>query len=156
MVPSCLVYFRVPFNLPRLFPRGRPTPSRQDVVNIFKRGIPEQSAPYLCSLFYHREFSLAVAFLLSSQNASTMSSPPPQAGVSPSNFKSMLDAALAEFKKKTGNDLLSHWLAAELQTCESVDAVLDILRDQAKVFEPSGKQKLMKWIDPLVNHQQKP
>lgn len=80
-----------------------------------------------------------------------MSSPPPQAGVSPSNFKSMLDAALAEFKKKTGNDLLSHWLAAELQTCESADAVLDILRDQAKVFEPSGKQKLMKWIDPLVN-----
>ncbi|KAN0130287.1 hypothetical protein V8E53_011910 [Lactarius tabidus] len=80
-----------------------------------------------------------------------MSSPPPQAGVSSSNFKSMLDAALVEFKKKTGSDLLAHWLAAELQTCESVGAVLDILRDQAKVFEPSGKQKLMKWIDPLVN-----
>ena len=63
----------------------------------------------------------------------------------------MLDAALAEFTKKTGDDLLAHWLAAELQTCGSVDAVLDILRDQAKVFEPSGKQKLMKWVDPLVN-----
>ena len=63
----------------------------------------------------------------------------------------MLDTALEEYKKKTGSDLLAHWLAAELQSCESVDAVLDLLRDQAKVFEPSGGEKLMKWIDPLVN-----
>ncbi|KAH9003233.1 hypothetical protein EDB83DRAFT_2682426 [Lactarius deliciosus] len=68
-----------------------------------------------------------------------------------SNFKSMLDAALDEYKKKTGNDLLSHWLAGELQSCESVDGVLNILRDQAKAFEQSGDQKLMKWIDPLVH-----
>ena len=63
----------------------------------------------------------------------------------------MLDAALAEYKKKTGSDLLTHWLAAELQTCDSVDAVLDILRDQAKAFEQSGDQKLMRWIDPLAH-----
>ena len=63
----------------------------------------------------------------------------------------MLDAALTEYKKKTGSDLLAHWLTAELQTCESVDAVLDILRDQAKAFEKSGDQRLMKWIDPLVH-----
>jgi hypothetical protein len=63
----------------------------------------------------------------------------------------MLDAALTEYKKKTGSDLLAHWLAAELQTCESVDAVLDILRDQAKAFGKSGDQRLMKWIDPLVH-----
>ena len=63
----------------------------------------------------------------------------------------MLDAALAEYKKKTGSDLLAHWLATELQTCESVDSVLDILRDQAKVFERSGDQKLMRWIDSLVH-----
>ena len=63
----------------------------------------------------------------------------------------MLDAALAEYQKKTGTDLLAHWLAAELQTCESVDAVLDILRDQAKAFEQSGDQRLMRWIDPLVH-----
>jgi hypothetical protein len=63
----------------------------------------------------------------------------------------MLDAALAEYKKKTGDDLLAHWLATKLQTCDSVDAVLDILRDQAKAFEKSGDQKLMRWIDPLVH-----
>ena len=63
----------------------------------------------------------------------------------------MLDTALARYKKKTGDDLLAHWLAAELQTCKSVDAVLDILRDQAKAFERSGDRRLMKWIDTLVH-----
>ncbi|KAF8268209.1 hypothetical protein EI94DRAFT_1206363 [Lactarius quietus] len=78
-------------------------------------------------------------------------SSPPQTAVPSSNFELMLGAALAEYTKKTGNDLLAHWLAAELKTCDSVDAVLDILRDQAKAFEQSGDQKLMKWIDPLVH-----
>ncbi|KAH9170950.1 hypothetical protein EDB89DRAFT_2243816 [Lactarius sanguifluus] len=78
-------------------------------------------------------------------------SSPSQTAAPPSHFKSMLDAALAEYKEKTGDDLLAHWLAAELQTCESVDAVLNILRDQAQSFERSGDQKLMKWIDPLVH-----
>ena len=63
----------------------------------------------------------------------------------------MLDAALVQYKKKTGNDLLALWLASELQTCKSVDSVLDVLRDQAKTFERSEDQKLMKSIDPLVN-----
>lgn len=64
----------------------------------------------------------------------------------------MLDAALAEYKNKTGNDLLAHGLATELQNCESADAVLDVLRNQAKTFEQSGDQiyqRLMKWIDPV-------
>ncbi|KAF8260659.1 hypothetical protein EI94DRAFT_883670 [Lactarius quietus] len=76
---------------------------------------------------------------------------PSQAADPSSNFKSMLDAALAEYKKKTGEDLQAIWLASELQTCGSVDSVLDILRDQAQAFERSGDQKLMKWIDPLIN-----
>ena len=63
----------------------------------------------------------------------------------------MLDSALAEYKKKTGDDLLAHWLALEVQACQSVDAVLDVLREQAKTFDRSGDQKLMKWIDPLVH-----
>ncbi|KAH9033738.1 hypothetical protein EDB83DRAFT_2554774, partial [Lactarius deliciosus] len=78
-------------------------------------------------------------------------SSPSQTAAPSSIFKSMLDTALAEYQKKTGDDLLAHWLADELQTCESVDGVLNILRDQAKAFEQSGDQKLMKWIDPLVH-----
>lgn len=57
---------------------------------------------------------------------------------------------MADYKKKTGKDLYALWFASDLQTCESVDAVLDILRHQAKVIERTGDQKLMRWIDPLV------
>ncbi|KAH9031256.1 hypothetical protein EDB84DRAFT_174018 [Lactarius hengduanensis] len=78
-------------------------------------------------------------------------SSPSQTAASSSNFKSVLDTALAEYKEKTGKDLRAHQLAHELETCESVNAVLNILRDQAKAFEQPGNQKLMKWIDPLVH-----
>ncbi|KAH9012712.1 hypothetical protein EDB85DRAFT_2036731 [Lactarius pseudohatsudake] len=47
-----------------------------------------------------------------------------------SNFKSALNAALAQYKEKTGKDLLAHELADELRTCESVNVVLTVLRDQ--------------------------
>ena len=84
-----------------------------------------------------------------------MSEPPDpgssQTAAPSSIFKSMLDAALVEYKKKTGDDLLAHWLALEVQSCQSVDAVLDVLREQAKAFDRSGDQKVMKWIDPLVH-----
>jgi hypothetical protein len=63
----------------------------------------------------------------------------------------MLDAALIKYKEKTGEDLQAIWLASELQTCESVDSVLDILRDQANALDRSGDRQLMKWIDPLVH-----
>ncbi|KAF8263107.1 hypothetical protein EI94DRAFT_622568 [Lactarius quietus] len=92
--------------------------------------------------------TLFAALVAAQQSSST---DPPQAADPSSNFKSMLDAALADYKKKTGEDLQAIWLASELQTCDSVDSVLGILRDQAKAFERSGDQKLMKWIDPLIN-----
>ena len=63
----------------------------------------------------------------------------------------MLDAALFKYKNKTGEDLQAIWLASELQSCESVDSVLDILRDQANALDRSDDRKLMNWIDPLVH-----
>ncbi|KAI9432706.1 hypothetical protein H4582DRAFT_1088189 [Lactarius indigo] len=71
----------------------------------------------------------------------------------PSNFKSILDAALSEYKKKTGKELLDHPLAAEVQRCDSVDAILAIIQGQAKAFQQfrDGDQRLMKWISPVVD-----
>jgi hypothetical protein len=63
----------------------------------------------------------------------------------------MLDAALAEYRKKTGNDLPAHRFAAELQTCKNVDDVLALLQNQAVAFEQPVDQELMSWIDPLVH-----
>ena len=68
-----------------------------------------------------------------------------------STFKSMLDAALIKYKNKTGKDLQAIWLASELHSCESVNSVLDILRDQANALDRAGDRKLMNWIDPLVH-----
>jgi hypothetical protein len=66
---------------------------------------------------------------------------------------SILDVALNEYRKNTGNDLLSHPLAIELQHCDSVDGILAILQRQANTFEQSrdSNRGLMKWISPSVH-----
>ena len=80
----------------------------------------------------------------------TMSSSP-QTSIPHSNFKLILDATLSEYKKKTGKELLDHPIATELQRCDTVDAVLAILQDQAGAFQQlEDDQRLMKWIGPLA------
>ncbi|KAI9435501.1 hypothetical protein H4582DRAFT_2130492, partial [Lactarius indigo] len=65
-----------------------------------------------------------------------------------SQFESIFSAALGEFKKKTGKNLLDDWLAKELQGCNSVEAVMDIIQGQAEAFDKfkNGGSKLMEWI----------
>jgi hypothetical protein len=77
-----------------------------------------------------------------------MSSPPE----SSSQFQSILDVALGDYKKKTGNDLLDSWLARELQTCDSAEAILDIIQGQAEAFDKfrNSDKRLMKWIGSSV------
>jgi hypothetical protein len=72
---------------------------------------------------------------------------------SSSHFKSILDAALSEYKSKTGNDLTNNLLAKELQACESAEAVLDIIQREANAFDEfrDGDKRLMKWIGPSVD-----
>ncbi|KAN0132378.1 hypothetical protein V8E53_009804 [Lactarius tabidus] len=67
--------------------------------------------------------------------------------------ESILVVALNEYKKNTGNDLLSHPIAIELQHCDSIDGILAILQRQANTFEQSrdGNRGLMKWIGPSVH-----
>ncbi|KAH9169310.1 hypothetical protein EDB89DRAFT_1908729 [Lactarius sanguifluus] len=76
----------------------------------------------------------------------------PQMSTPHSNFKPTLDAALGDYKKKTGKELLDHPLATELQRRDTVDAVLAVLQDQAKDFQQfkDGDQRLMKLIGPLT------
>ena len=60
---------------------------------------------------------------------------------------------MTEYQKKTKKNLLDYWLATELKGCESVDGVMDILKDQAKAIEraSAGDQRLMKRIASSVN-----
>ena len=81
-----------------------------------------------------------------------MSSPsrPP---ASSTRFKLILDGALTEYQKKTKKNLLDYWLATELKSCESIDAILGILQNQAKAIErtSAADQRLMNHIGSSVN-----
>ncbi|KAH9165971.1 hypothetical protein EDB89DRAFT_1911005 [Lactarius sanguifluus] len=82
-----------------------------------------------------------------------MSTPPTPASSSHSNFQSIFDASLKAYEKQTKKDLLSHPLAARLNSCGSPAAILAVLQDQVQEFEQSRSvnEGLTKWLDPTVN-----
>jgi hypothetical protein len=57
------------------------------------------------------------------------------------------------YDKTTKNKLLTHPLAAQLQSCDSPDAILPVLRDLVQQLDQSrsGNEKLRSWLDPTVN-----
>ena len=67
-------------------------------------------------------------------------------------FKPILDEALSEYEKNTGNDLLNNWLTKEIQSCNTVEEVLGIIQDEANAFDKfrDGDKTLMKWIGPSL------
>ena len=71
-----------------------------------------------------------------------------------SNFVSKFNAALDNYKRKTKKDLASHPLLPALQSCDSPEAVLTVLREQIPAaFSQSqdGDDGLTKWATPTVN-----
>jgi hypothetical protein len=60
---------------------------------------------------------------------------------------------LETYKRKTKRDLASHPLLSSLQSCDSPEAVLTVLRDQIPAFNQSENQddRLTKWVIPTVN-----
>jgi hypothetical protein len=79
-----------------------------------------------------------------------MSQAPPV--VLPSNFQSTFRDALCAFKKRTGQDLLLHPLAARLQPCNSPDGILSVLREQAQAVDQfcNGDEKLSTSFGPTI------
>ncbi|KAI9455306.1 hypothetical protein F5148DRAFT_1226524 [Russula earlei] len=79
----------------------------------------------------------------------TMSRPPSGSPPSFSRFQS----ALHVYKRRTGRDLPSHPLSSTLQSCDSPDAILAVLREEI----PASGQSLhdldsfSKWLVPTVN-----
>jgi hypothetical protein len=52
-----------------------------------------------------------------------------------SDFNSILDTALSEYKEKIGSGVLGHPLAEEVRRCESIGAISAILKGQATEFQ---------------------
>jgi hypothetical protein len=78
----------------------------------------------------------------------------PSTSTSQSNFASIFNASLESYKRKTKKDLASHPLLPSLQSCESPEAVLTVLRDQVPAFNQSqicADDGLTKWVTPTVN-----
>ena len=77
----------------------------------------------------------------------------PSPSTSRSNLDSIFNAALQEYKKKTGKDITSHPLATELQPCQSPDTVLAVLRGQIPSFDQSqrGEEGFAKCLTPIIN-----
>ena len=74
------------------------------------------------------------------------------AGPSTNNFTSIFNAASAEYQRLTGKSLDTHPFAAQLDTCQTPDAISNILRTQAQAFAKfhEGEERLMTWLDPTV------
>ena len=72
-------------------------------------------------------------------------SSPPQTPDSYMRFKLILENALSNYQKKTKRNLVDYWLATEMKSCESIDGVLDIIRDQVEALERTraSDQRLM-------------
>jgi hypothetical protein len=77
----------------------------------------------------------------------------PSTSTSQSNFASIFNAALESYKRKTKEDLPSHPLFTSLQSCNSPEAILSILREQVPSSSQSQNRDegLTKWVTPTVN-----
>ncbi|KAH8986067.1 hypothetical protein EDB86DRAFT_2832820 [Lactarius hatsudake] len=69
------------------------------------------------------------------------------------NFRAIFVAALKAYERKTKTDLLTHPLAAELQSCNSSSDVLAVLHDKVNEFDQSRShnERLSSWLNLTIN-----
>ncbi|KAH8987349.1 hypothetical protein EDB86DRAFT_2182926 [Lactarius hatsudake] len=78
----------------------------------------------------------------------------PHTTTSSTSFDAIFSVALEAYKKQTKKDITSHPLAAQLKSCDTPRAILEVLRSQVQVFDQtqgSGDEMLTRWLDPTVN-----
>jgi hypothetical protein len=72
-----------------------------------------------------------------------------------SPLQTVFSAALVEYKKQTGKDIVEHPLSTRLVDCMSPDDVLAVFQEQAQAFEQfrkgDWKVQLMRRLKPLVH-----
>jgi hypothetical protein len=107
-----------------------------------------------CALIVHRSLlsgrpSAATSVLSHPRSIpfSDMSTNPPP------ELTLLFEAALNEFEKRAGSNLVQHQVIQKLQSCESADSVIDVLQDQAQAFRNfrGDDGRLMKWFKRTVN-----
>ena len=84
--------------------------------------------------------------------ATVLSGPSTSTSESHPDFASTFNAALEAYKRKTKIDLASHPLLPKLQSCDSPEAILNVIREQIPASSQSqnGDDQLIKWFTPTV------
>ena len=77
----------------------------------------------------------------------------PSTSTSHSSFASVFNAALEKYRRKTKQDLTKHPLLPRLQSCDSPEAILTVLKEETLEFNQSQNNDdgLTKWVTPTVN-----
>ena len=72
---------------------------------------------------------------------------------SSANFQLIINNALDKYKKRTKNDLIKHPLAVQIQSCNSLSAILAVLHQQVQYLDQSrsSDERWSRWLDPTVN-----
>ena len=72
---------------------------------------------------------------------------------SSTNFQLIMNNALDKYKKRTKTDLITHPLAAQLQSCNSPTEILAVLQQQVQGLDQSrsSDERWSRWLDPTVN-----
>ena len=70
-----------------------------------------------------------------------------------SQFRTLFDIALEDYREQTGTKLVDHPFYGELITCDSIESISDVLQAQAQAFlEFRGKDgKAMKSLKGVVH-----
>ena len=67
-------------------------------------------------------------------------------------FQALIEPALQAYEKKAGVSFAEHPLAIILQSCDTVEAIIGLLQDQAQAFRDlQGSDKIMKSIRATVS-----
>jgi hypothetical protein len=72
--------------------------------------------------------------------------------ISSSNYCYLINKALTDYVDHTGIDLKENPFAEKLQSCDSANAIFDLLQEKAKAFKEyrDGNRKLIDWLSPVV------
>ena len=70
-----------------------------------------------------------------------------------STFRILFNAALQDYKDRTGNSLIDHPIAKQLESCESVHSITAIFQEQARSFREFRENdgRLMKALNSSVD-----
>src|SRR5260221_14616465 len=82
-------------------------------------------------------------------SATNQTTSPSQANA---NFSKIFEAATHEYRNLTGQDISTHPFSAALDVLKTPNAIVDVFRKQAQVFEKISKdnEKLMAALSPMV------